>query len=299
MENRWFNRFIKVCVPTLLIGVIAWCALARPLDDQATEQIEAGIKRTLVTFAVARSLNAVISVAQGTEFSVAPAGVGLTFTPGQVLDPVNDLIERFSWFMLMSSVSLGAQRVLIELSSWPPFSIALVVLLVIAWGSHFRGGLQQGNEKVVVRPWVQHWLRNLALVMLVLRFAVPVTALASEWAYSEFLAVRHVESEARLAQARDRVEAVNEEVQNSRDTAESKGLLERARDWASDARQRVSSMTNVNRYKAAVAETSRDTVELIVVFLLHTVVVPIAVLLLIWAATKKLLMIPVGSSGPN
>lgn len=284
MQNSGVKSVTTVMVqwlfPILLMLLIAWCAIARPLDDRATDQIEIGIKRALVTWAVARSLNGVISVAQGTEFSVAPAGVGLTFTPGQVLDPVNDLIERFSWFMLMSSVSLGAQRILVELSSWLPFSIAMLGVIFAAFAAG-KAGL--GSETL------RHWLRNIAILMLALRFAIPITALASEWMYSEFLADRHAQSEASLAATKDQVEAVNNDVQSGVGPQQERGFLERAKDWASDARKRVSSMADVDRYKEAVAETARDTVELMVVFLLHTVVIPIGALLMIWAATKRLL----------
>ena len=42
----------------------AWLA---PLDAPATAQVDAGLKRALVSFATARALNGVISVAQGTD----------------------------------------------------------------------------------------------------------------------------------------------------------------------------------------------------------------------------------------
>ena len=84
---------------TIIIG--GW------LDNSGRTYTEDGIKRALATYAIARGLNGVISVAQGTEVAVEPVGVGVTFTPGQILDPINDLIERFSWIVLASSVSLG------------------------------------------------------------------------------------------------------------------------------------------------------------------------------------------------
>lgn len=46
-------------------------------------------------------------MAQGTEVAVEPAGVGVIFTPGQILDPVNDLLEQFSNLMLAASVAFG------------------------------------------------------------------------------------------------------------------------------------------------------------------------------------------------
>lgn len=66
------------------------------LDQRAGENYESLFQRALVTFALARTLNGVISAVQGTEVAIQPAGVGVTLTPGQMLDPVNDLVERFS-----------------------------------------------------------------------------------------------------------------------------------------------------------------------------------------------------------
>ena len=89
-------------VAVIAMLAVVWGAWLAPLDAPATEQVEAGLKRALISFAAARALNGVISVAQGTEVSVQPLGVGVTLAPGQLLDPINDLIEQFSNLMLLS-----------------------------------------------------------------------------------------------------------------------------------------------------------------------------------------------------
>ena len=93
------------------MAAVLSCAWLAPLDAPAMQQVDAGLKRALVSFATARLLNGVISVAQGTEASVQPFGVGVTFAPGQILDPVNDLVEQFSHLMLAASVAFGVQKV--------------------------------------------------------------------------------------------------------------------------------------------------------------------------------------------
>jgi len=97
-----------------LAALVAWY---RPLQDVANAQVDAGLKRALISFASARALNAVISVIQGTEFSIQPIGVGVTLTSGQVLDPVNDLIEQFSTLMVVASVAFGVQKVLLAIGA--------------------------------------------------------------------------------------------------------------------------------------------------------------------------------------
>lgn len=56
---------------------------------------------------------------QGTEISAAPVGVGMTFTPGQILDPLNDLIEQFSQVMLVAMVAFGVEKVLLTAGAAP------------------------------------------------------------------------------------------------------------------------------------------------------------------------------------
>jgi hypothetical protein len=71
-------------------------------------------------FAVARTLNGVISAAQGTEVALEPGGVGVVLSVGEILDPINDLIERFSAVMLIAASSLGLQALLLNIlqGSW-------------------------------------------------------------------------------------------------------------------------------------------------------------------------------------
>ena len=110
----------------LALGALVVCSWLAPMDAPAMARVDAGLKRALVSFATARVLNAAISVAQGTEARVQPFGFGVTLAPGQVLDPVNDLVEQFSNLMLAASVVFGIQKVLIAVGGyWPLLREAL------------------------------------------------------------------------------------------------------------------------------------------------------------------------------
>ena len=86
-----FKRYLLPFLLVLLVG-LTWL---QPLDQLAQAYSEAGLKRSLTAFAAARGLNAVISVIQGTEVT-GGAFVNVTLALGQVLDPVNDLVEQFA-----------------------------------------------------------------------------------------------------------------------------------------------------------------------------------------------------------
>src|ERR1035437_9472915 len=120
-------RRLSLLVFLAIVLAFAWL---KPLENASTQQIDAGLKRALVSFATARALNAIISVAQGTGVAVEPAGVGVTFAPGQVLRPINELVAQFAELMLAASVAFGVMKVLITMGSYWVVSLLLSVFAV-------------------------------------------------------------------------------------------------------------------------------------------------------------------------
>ena len=118
--KRWL--ITGLVTATVLISTLT------PVDRLAETEYRALFQRALITFALARTLNGVISAVQGTELALQPAGVGVTLTPGEVLDPINDLVERFSWIMLGATLSLGVQQVLLDVGQWWGVKLLLGVL---------------------------------------------------------------------------------------------------------------------------------------------------------------------------
>ena len=101
-----------------------------PVTREATAaRLEAASTRALAAFAVARGLNAVISVVQETEVGFS-LGVNITAEPGQALDPLNDLVERFSLAALAAAAILGALRLATDLFAWPAVPVALWVWML-------------------------------------------------------------------------------------------------------------------------------------------------------------------------
>lgn len=243
----------------------AWLA---PLDAAATRQTEAGLKRALATFAAARALNAVISVAQGTEVAVEPAGVGVTFAPGQVLDPINDLIEQFSMLMLAASVSFGLQRALIGIGGYWAVSAALSAAAIVwAW-------LRWRDARV------PRWLARTLLVMLLVRFGVPLVAVGSETVFQLFLADQYAAGQARIELTAEQIAA---KAAPPAGPAPEETLTQRLQRWWSSAAQGLDVAKRFDELKDAVSRTVEYIITLIVVFLLQTLVVP---LLLLWVLIR-------------
>jgi hypothetical protein len=153
-----------------------WSVAGSRPSTPAREQVNDGLKRALTTFAAARALGAVVSVAQGTQVDATPGGVGVSFAPGQALKPLNELIEQFAAVMLAASVSFGIQLMLLNIGAHHLMSwlVSGVALAWVAWR------WQRGRSP--------RWLQSLLIGLLLVRFAVPLSAVANEGIYRAFMA---------------------------------------------------------------------------------------------------------------
>ncbi len=254
----------RLATSLLLLGLLA-LALSGTVDSRGFDYTERSFKRALVTFGVARGLNAVISVAQGTEVGIQPAGVGINFAPGEVLDPVNDLVERFSLVMLASATALGLQRLALEIFATPVFSVLLGGLLLPTLWLLWRRG--PGDL------WRARLLR-LSLIILLLRFAVPVIALAGEGLYEVYLDQRYSESSERMGEATEAIRGLNQQAESDAGDTSLLGRL---------GLSELDVGAQIERYENAASDISEQVINLIVVFLVQTVLLP---LLLLWAAYR-------------
>ena len=253
--------------------VIASLALAASgvVDDTAETFAEDAFKQALVTFAAARTLNGVISLAQGTEIAVEPGGVGVNLGVGEILDPVNDLVEQFSAVMLVAASSLGLQNVLLEMTSWWGVTALLgaagLLALVALWW-----------PAPVNNRWVIAGTRILLLVLL-LRFLVPALVLGTNVVARHFLEQEQQAATAALEAASERIEAIQDEPDPT--TAPDRSMLERFGDSVRGTLQSLDVEGRLERLKESVGNASEHIVDLIVLFVLQTILLPIAFIWLI------------------
>lgn len=265
---------IALSLVCLTLAALAWFGTVDVIGREYTDQ---GFKRALVTFAVARSLNGVISVAQGTEVAIEPAGIGINFTPGQILDPINDLIERFSWIMLASSTSLGLQKMLLAIFS----SIGVTILIMSALGLAILALWYRGNQPA----WIKPLIYRVALVMVVVRFAIPLVALTSETLFHLFLQEQYTQSTQHIERTTEDISRVNRKAEADRPIQPNATLLERAQRMVDSAASTLDVQGYIERYKAAAADASEHAINLIVIFTLQTIFLP---LMLLWLMMKSL-----------
>jgi hypothetical protein len=298
---------MKRSLKSLLILVIAALAVSGAADNVSREYADDALKRALATFAVARTLNGVISVAQGTEVAVEPGGVGVVMTPGQILDPINDLVERFSSVMLVAASSLGLQIVLLEILSWAVLTGLLVAALAVWLATLWSGRLQaQGWTAVVIR---------LSLILTFIRFAVPVVIMCTNFIFSTFLLGKHEASAAQLQGTTHEIEALNVGYDDADAAADAAGddvataagagepgdaadtglgsrvmdsalewyagVTNSAQDWYAGVSRWLNSMSisaRMAQLKESASNATTHIVNLIVVFVLQTILFPLGFL---------------------
>ena len=253
---------LQRCALVLVVAVMVACSWLGPLESTANEQVDAGFKRALVSFASARALNAVISLAQGTEVAIQPVGVGVTLTVGQVLDPVNDLVEQFSNLMLAASVAFGVQKVLLLVGAHWLISLVLTAA-ALAWAVLLlRGGRSP------------RWLVRVLLLLLLVRFAIPVVTIGSDAVFQQFLARDYQASQQALQATASQLDTISPA---QAPAVEGRGWIDRLRDWG--AAQNEALRNRFGQLAQAAEQATEHIVRLIVIFLLQTLVVPA---LLLW-----------------
>lgn len=259
------------------LAAVALAALGT-LDAWATREVDAALARALLAFALARGLNGVISVVQGTQVALEPGGLGVTLSPGEILDPVNDLVEQFSTVMLVASASLGLQKLLLGISAWWPITLLLALALAGWIASAWRGGTDSRARA---------WLRALALVLLALRFAVPLAALTSEAAYRLFLAPEYEASTAQLEGSRDDLAARAAAAEQAAQPAAEESLLDRANRWLAQTRETLDLKARLGDLQQLAADATRNVIDLIAVFVLQSLLFPLAFAWIAWRALTR------------
>ena len=245
------------------------------LDEAGERYTQQGLKRALITYGVARGLNGVISVAQGTELAFEPVGVGITFTPGQILDPVNDLIERFSWVVLASGASLGVQSVLIKVTSWFWFTSIVMAFLLAAVLSIWK--------RLLFPVAVKNLIYKTTVLLLIVRLCIPVIAILNEALYLTFLEPQYIEASLNLQQTADEIDKLNEQQQSV--IVDSPSLLEQVKSAYASASNALDIKGQLDALKVTVAELSENALNMIVVFTAQTLIFP---LLFLWLTLQLL-----------
>jgi hypothetical protein len=243
----------------VLLAALSWWG---DLDGRADAYLDEALLSGGAVYATARGINALISVIQGTE--VNPPF--LTVSVGEALDPLNDLIERFSAVLLMALASLAAQKILLDIVSASGFSLLLASLALILAATALMPG-----------RWFGTTLRIVALVVFT-RFSLSLVVIASGFIDGQFLQPSEAAHHQEMQALQDQLSAVRSSATGQAERTDS-SIWERGAALMSPSR--IGSAIDGLEDSAQSAITS--TISLLASMLLKTLLLP---LLFLWLALR-------------
>lgn len=241
---------IKALIAILVVVLVALSS-TRVLDDYVDEYTNESLRNAALTYATARGINALVSILQSSEIE---AGVGIVsgaMTIGEVLDPLNDMIERFSTVMTWVLASLAAQKVLLLLASHSLFLYLVAVLGVSALLVLYFGN-----------PAARNLLFRCFLVVVFIRFALGLAVALNSGADYLFLDQQLQANDREIEQFQSRIMRID-----SNATADSDDIRDSVIDfWKS------LSLSELNQ---KISDGIENFINLLALYLLKTILFPL------------------------
>ena len=257
MERRkWMLIFIAVII------TLSWLGF---LDDYGDRYTTRAITQAATTYGITRGINAIVSVLQSTEVSIGVASL----SPGEFLDPLNDLIERFSWVTMMAIASLGIQKLLLTIAS----SLMFKILLTIAGAVFFYSIIYSGGRE-------QNAMMRLFIIALFLRFAVGSVVIANDLVEYFFLVETKAQATSELAETTNVLNEINYGIKGKK---EDQGWWENITDTLA-----VVSDNQNEKIKEQTEKVSNNVIDLIVVYVAQAIIFPI---IFLWGFYKMTLWV--------
>ena len=262
--NTQWNKILIVFLSTIIVFI----AFSYTLDVKGKELVDESFIQSVLVFGSAKALNAVISLAQGTELDLP----FLTVAIGEVLDPINDLIEQFSFVMLASMVSLGVQKIMMNFVTTDLYNFVLLFCIIVVniW-LFYRFQRDEKLRTIFFR---------ITVILIFLRFAVPLMGIVNEFAYNSF-----VKQEYNIQILNEQIiqvkENVNKVTQSTIEKNENSSILNKI----TNITEKFDSQyydTKIDEYKKAVDNASEYIVALIIAFIFQTILLPLLFLFILY-----------------
>jgi hypothetical protein len=264
--KNW-NKLLLVAFTLIALGF----ALTFTIDENAKKLVDDSFKQAVIVFGSAKALNAVISLAQGTELNLPFVIVAV----GEVLDPINDLVEQFSLVMLASMVSLGIQKILLNFVTNDIYNYILFAFIIVF------------NIWLFKRFTNDEALRNLffrtTFILLFLRFSIPLIGYINDFSYTYFVKPEYnIENlNQNIIKVKEEVSKVNQETIIQKE--ESSFINKVMEKFDSKYYEK-----KIEEYKNAVDNSSDYMIDLIIVFVFQTILLPIVFLFLLYSFVKSI-----------
>lgn len=270
-NNTLFKYWYKIVVVLSSIVVILLLSVSN-IDSKGEESVEDSLKEAVIVFGTAKALNAAISLAQGTE--VGPPGI--TITIGEVLDPINDLVEQFSWVMLASITSLGIQKIMMNFVTADIFNALVILCIVLV------------NILVFVRfknnTKVKTIFFKFTILLIFLRLSIPLMSLVNSYTYKNF-----VQEDYNISKSNMSIDNSTSNISSiaTKTKQEENGFF----DSITKVFDSKYYTQKIDEYKKVTEETSKYIVDLIIAFSFRSIIFPLIFLFVLYKVVKGLFSI--------
>ena len=264
MRASLFERFTPRLLLTLLVLMLMGLALGGWLDHFGLRGYENAWAKALAAFGVSKTLNAALSVIQESQVEASMIFASGTIAIGQLVSPLNSVVEALSQVLLASLVSLFIQKLLLGVGQW--WGVQMVLLVV---GGLFLAGFWHSKFR---RSVPQRILLRLLMAVLLLRFCIPITAVVNDLASTLLLDSVYSES---LRESQRLGEAAN--IDADLNTAEGETLT---------AKKLAGFWTRMHGMMRALDDLIEHAVRLITVFVLQTLIFPLLFLVALFLLSR-------------
>jgi hypothetical protein len=157
-----------------MILILSW---GKILDGKAHESNLETTKDVAVYMATTRGINAILSVFEETTISLG-IGAGIELSVGKIVNPINDFLDRVSWILLFSLISLGIQKLILTLVETNIINLLLSLsIFTLIFGqiySKINRNIFNINIKILI-------------FLIFVRFAVPLMELTNAYIYDKVM----------------------------------------------------------------------------------------------------------------
>jgi hypothetical protein len=236
--------------------------------------IDKSLNKAVIAFASARGINAIISMLKSSTVNLTPAGIGASISIGQILDPVDDMIETLSNVLLLSIVSLGIQRFIIEVAPFISINvllnISLILIMLLLTIKKFRN---KSLKSITIK---------LFACAFIIKFILPFFVFL-DWTTNKFF------FEQKYIDAKAILNETNEELASTYGAIfTGKGVIEGFKNFLKRENHNNNWLENLKDNAENIIKSS---IKLIIVFILDTIFIPLFFLWLLYRFMKYVINI--------
>ena len=261
---------IKTAVFVGLVVLAIAVSYLRVIDAYSSAYHDQALKQAALTYAAARGINALVSMLQTSTIEGGAVFVTGSVTIGELLDPVNDLIERFSTVMTLVLGSLAAQKLLMTITGHDAFLHLLLFSGLLLLGSVF-----------LKLPLATGWLFKFFVVTLCLRFFMVMVLSLNAMVDRGFLWQETVVHDQGVRLFQDEIGPPGDNQSAEASEAEgAKGYVMQTKDWIAQL--------NFDELEQKVEKSIDDFIMLMAIYLVKTILLPLLFLYGFFYAVRHL-----------